>query len=67
MFNLKNIVKIIDTPHGEMLEIIVNNKSVFFGNYWDFSWYSSLPKILSEMGAEVLKETNELDYDEDEE
>lgn len=47
-------VEIIYNENEEMMKIVVDGESIFFGNYWDFSREpKSLEKLFKKMGVDV--------------
>ncbi len=42
-------VEIIKDPDCEMLQIVVNGTSFFYGNYWDFNVPSDIEALISFM------------------
>ena len=41
---------------SEMMEILVDGKPVFEGNFWDFSIDHTLPSLLEDTGVTVVVE-----------
>jgi hypothetical protein len=39
--------------NSEMLEVIVNGRTVAFGNFWDFDYMRDVPSLLRELGINV--------------
>lgn len=44
---------------SEMMEILVDGKLVFEGNFWDFNIYLTLPSLLEATGVTVVEEDYE--------
>lgn len=44
---------------SEMMEILVDGKLVFEGNFWDFSIEHTLPSLLEATGVAVVEEDYE--------
>lgn len=56
-------VKVIIDGEDEMLSISVNDSSVFFGNFWDFSRPGSIIDLLRsipEVSLEILEQSIEV-------
>jgi len=37
----------------EMLEVLINGRTIAFGNFWDFDYVRDVPALLRELGIKV--------------
>lgn len=47
-------VLFLTNDNDEMMEIVVDGKSIFYGNYWDFS-VDDIPPLLGACGVDCEK------------